>query len=139
MTVSLFSFPSGIKAHIFVSWLHPFKEQKLVVVGDRKMAVFDDMEKENKLLLYPHSIEWKKHLPVPTKAEAEPVAFEPGAAARRAPPFSGMRRDAGDASDGAPGRSARPEGAPGCQAASKGAGAAADGAEAKAEGILFRP
>ena len=35
-------FPSGLRAHIFVSWLHPFKEQKLVVVGDRKMAVFDD-------------------------------------------------------------------------------------------------
>src|SRR5207237_3205840 len=40
VTVSLLSFPSGIKAHIFVSWLHPYKEQKLVVVGDRKMAVF---------------------------------------------------------------------------------------------------
>ena len=77
MTVSLLSFPSGVKAHIFVSWLHPFKEQKLVVVGDRKMAVFNDVEKENKLLLYPHSIHWKKNLPVPSKAEAEPVAFEP--------------------------------------------------------------
>ena len=76
VTVSLLSFPSGVKAHIFVSWLHPFKEQKLVVVGDRKMAVFDDLEKENKLLLYPHSINWKGHLPVASKAEAQPVAFE---------------------------------------------------------------
>ncbi len=41
ITVTLLSFPSGVKAHIFVSWLHPFKEQKLIVVGDRKMAVFD--------------------------------------------------------------------------------------------------
>ena len=78
VTVSLLSFASGVKAHIFVSWLHPFKEQKLVVVGDRKMAVFNDMEKENKLLLYPHVIRWEKNLPVPTKAEAEPIAFEPG-------------------------------------------------------------
>jgi UDP-2-acetamido-3-amino-2,3-dideoxy-glucuronate N-acetyltransferase len=78
VTVSLLSFPSGVKAHIFVSWLHPFKEQKLVVVGDRKMAVFNDLEKEKKLLLYPHSINWKKNLPVANKAEAEPVAFEPG-------------------------------------------------------------
>ena len=38
VTLSLLSFPSGIKAHIFVSWLHPYKEQKLIVVGDRKMA-----------------------------------------------------------------------------------------------------
>ena len=72
-TVTLLSFPSGVKAHIFVSWLHPFKEQKLVVVGDRKMAVFDDMEKKDKLLLYPHSIQWKGQIPIANRAEAQPV------------------------------------------------------------------
>jgi len=76
VTVSLLSFPSGIKAHIFVSWLHPFKEQKLIVVGDRKMAVFDDMQKTEKLLLYPHSIEWKEQIPIANKAEAQPVSLE---------------------------------------------------------------
>lgn len=77
VTVSLLSFPSGVKAHVFVSWLHPYKEQKLIVVGDRKMAVFDDLEKKDKLLMYPHSIEWKHHVPVPNKAEAQTVAIEP--------------------------------------------------------------
>jgi len=76
VTVSLLSFPSGVKAHIFVSWLHPFKEQKLIVVGDRKMVVFDDVEKENKLLLYPHAITWKNHLPIPSKAEAQPIPVD---------------------------------------------------------------
>ncbi|MBK7546059.1 MAG: Gfo/Idh/MocA family oxidoreductase [Elusimicrobia bacterium] len=75
VTVSLLSFPSGVKAHIFVSWLHPFKEQKLVVVGSRKMAVFDDLEKTDKLRLYPHRIDWKDGAPVVNKAEAEPVAL----------------------------------------------------------------
>ncbi|WP_447603661.1 Gfo/Idh/MocA family oxidoreductase [Nitrospira sp. Nam80] len=75
-TVSLLSFPSGVKAHVFVSWLHPFKEQKLVVVGDRKMAVFDDVEKKDKLLLYPHAINWKNHMPIASRAEAQPVEFE---------------------------------------------------------------
>lgn len=78
VTVSLLSFPSGVKAHIFVSWLHPFKEQKLIVVGDRQMAVFDDVEQENKLLLYPHAIHWKNHVPIASKAEAQPVPFDPG-------------------------------------------------------------
>jgi UDP-2-acetamido-3-amino-2,3-dideoxy-glucuronate N-acetyltransferase len=78
VTVSLLSFPSGVRAHIFVSWLHPFKEQKLVVIGDRQMAVFDDVEKENKLLLYPHVISWKNHVPIANKAEARPVPFDPG-------------------------------------------------------------
>jgi UDP-2-acetamido-3-amino-2,3-dideoxy-glucuronate N-acetyltransferase len=73
VTLSLLSFPSGIKAHIFVSWLHPYKEQKLIVVGDRQMAVFDDVEQENKLVLYPHTINWKNHLPVPNRAEARRV------------------------------------------------------------------
>lgn len=76
VTVSLLSFPSGVKAHIFVSWLHPFKEQKLIVVGDRKMAVFDDVEKRDKLLLYSHSIAWKNHIPIANKAEAEPVPMD---------------------------------------------------------------
>ena len=76
VTISLLSFPSGVKAHIFVSWLHPFKEQKLVVVGDRKMAVFDDLEKKDKLLLYPHSIDWIDQIPVPNKAEAQRVELD---------------------------------------------------------------
>lgn len=53
VTLTILSFGSGVKAHIFVSWLHPFKEQKLVVVGDRKMAVFDDTQPERKLVLIP--------------------------------------------------------------------------------------
>lgn len=65
-------FPSGIQAHIFVSWLHPFKEQKLVVVGDRRMAVFDDTQPwSDKLLVYSHEIKWQNNMPVPSKAEPE--------------------------------------------------------------------
>lgn len=76
VTVSLLSFPSGVRAHVFVSWLHPYKEQKLVVVGDRQMAVFDDVAPTDKLLLYPHSIDWRRHLPVPQRADARPVAID---------------------------------------------------------------
>ena len=72
VTTTHLEFPSGLKAHIFVSWLQPVKEQKLVVVGDRKMAVFDDtLPWPDKLLLYPHEIKWHNNVPVPDKAEAE--------------------------------------------------------------------
>jgi len=72
VTTTHFEFPSGLKAHIFVSWLHPYKEQKLVVVGDRKMAVFDDTQKwKNKLLLFSHKIQWHHNIPTPSKAEPE--------------------------------------------------------------------
>ena len=75
VTVTTMSFASGVRAHIFVSWLHPYKEQKLVIVGDRKMAVFDDATQENKLLLYEHGIEWINRVPVPHKQEATLVEF----------------------------------------------------------------
>ncbi len=79
VTTTHLRFPGGEQAHIFVSWLHPFKEQKLVVIGDGAMAVFDDGEPwESKLLLYPHRIEWRETLPVPQRADAKPVALEPG-------------------------------------------------------------
>jgi UDP-2-acetamido-3-amino-2,3-dideoxy-glucuronate N-acetyltransferase len=74
VTTTHLEFASGLRSHIFVSWLHPFKDQKLVVVGDRKMAVFDDTQPwPGKLLLYPHEIKWKDHIPVPSKAEPEHV------------------------------------------------------------------
>jgi len=75
VTMSEFVFPSGVQAHIFVSWLHPFKEQRLVIVGSDKMAVFDDTA-DNKLVLYPHKISWKDRIPVAVKAEAEPVPID---------------------------------------------------------------
>lgn len=63
-TMSTCQFASGVNVHIFVSWLHPFKEQKLTIVGGKKMAVFDDMQPEAKLVLYSHRIDWVDRLPV---------------------------------------------------------------------------
>lgn len=75
VTMSVLRFSSGVRGHIFVSWLHPYKEQKLVVVGDRKMVVFDDTLPLDKLQLYPHRVDWIDRVPVAVKAEAESVAL----------------------------------------------------------------
>ena len=75
VTLSHLEFPSGVQAHIFVSWLHPIKEQRLVVVGSEKMAVFDDTA-EHKLILYPHKVEWKNRIPTAVKAKGEIVELE---------------------------------------------------------------
>ena len=77
ITLTTLSFPSGVTGHIFVSWLHPYKEQKLVVVGDRGMAVFDDVATERKLIIYRHAVEWKDRVPVPRRENAEEVSFAP--------------------------------------------------------------
>lgn len=74
ITVTNLKFPSGVSAHVFVSWLNPFKEQMLVVTGSSGMLVFDDTKNiDEKLILYPHTIEWKGGFPVPKKAEGTPI------------------------------------------------------------------
>jgi predicted dehydrogenase len=45
-------FPSGAVAHMHLSWLDPHKLRRMTVVGDRRMAVFDDMELERKVTVY---------------------------------------------------------------------------------------
>ena len=50
-------FKNDIKAHIHVSWLHPFKENCITIIGETGMLVFDDVQPwEKKLQLYPHKV-----------------------------------------------------------------------------------
>ncbi len=71
------SFANGVNAHILVSWLHPFKDHKMVVIGDRAMIVFDDTQPwESKLRLYRHGVEWRDVRPFPIKAEGQAIALE---------------------------------------------------------------
>lgn len=78
------TFPSGGRAHVFASWLHPFKEQRLVVVGETGMAVFEDsLAGPEKLRLYRHAIDTSGREPTATKADWEPIAFEAGEPLKR--------------------------------------------------------
>lgn len=73
------SFPGGAVGHVFVSWMHPSKEQKLVVVGSSGMAVFDDGETwARKLLIYPHRVEQKDGVPTAHRAHAIPMEINAG-------------------------------------------------------------
>jgi predicted dehydrogenase len=74
-TVSCLHFHGGQRAHIFVSWLNPFKEQKLVVVGTEKMAVFNDVAKEDKLVLFNQRVEMDGRQPILQKGEADAIAL----------------------------------------------------------------
>lgn len=76
-TVTSLTFPNGVKGHIYVSWLHPYKEQRFVVVGTNAMAVFDDCAKE-KLVLYEHRIDWSEGVPVAQKADPRPMPIRSG-------------------------------------------------------------
>lgn len=67
VTVTSIEFPIGVRAHIFVSWLHPYKEQRLVVVGSKRMAVFDDVRIDGKLVVYDQGVEFVDGEPVTRK------------------------------------------------------------------------
>ena len=72
VTVSNLRFSDDSRAHIFVSWLHPYKEQRLVIVGDQKMAIFNDVKPfGEKLCMYPQSVEFDGTLPILKKEDAE--------------------------------------------------------------------
>src|SRR5262249_24948792 len=69
-----------IRAHVFVSWLNPFKEQKLTVVGSSGIAVFDDTKPwAEKLLIYRQYLTWANgQVPTPKKSLGEPIAVAEG-------------------------------------------------------------
>lgn len=77
VTTTHLRFPDNIQAHVFVSWLHPYKDQKLVVIGENGMAVFNDtLPWAEKLLFYPHRVDIKDGVPMLSKAEMVPVKLE---------------------------------------------------------------
>jgi predicted dehydrogenase len=80
-------FPSGIVAHMHLSWLDPHKMRRMTVVGDKKMAVFDDMEPERKVTVYDKGPEqradtwgeWQTRtgdISIPKVANDEPLRLE---------------------------------------------------------------
>jgi UDP-2-acetamido-3-amino-2,3-dideoxy-glucuronate N-acetyltransferase len=78
VTVTHLQFSSGLRAHIHVSWLHPFKEQRLVVAGDRGLAVFEDTAPPGeKLLVFDHGIDWVDRAPVAKTASRRSIPFGP--------------------------------------------------------------
>ena len=73
VTVTHLLFDNGVRAHIHVSWLHPFKEQRLVVIGSKKMASFDDVVK--RLVLYDQRVEIHQGELAPVRGNGEDIPF----------------------------------------------------------------
>ena len=67
------SFKGGQRAHVFVSWLNPFKEQKLVIMAEQKMAVFNDMDPAHKLVLYNQRVDHDGQQPILQRNGKTPV------------------------------------------------------------------
>ncbi len=54
-------YEDGMLAHLQVSWLHPSKVRRFTVVGDRRMAVYDDVEPQDKIRIYNRGVDRPMH------------------------------------------------------------------------------
>jgi UDP-2-acetamido-3-amino-2,3-dideoxy-glucuronate N-acetyltransferase len=59
-SISSFTFPQNIGAHIFVSWLHPFKEHRFVIIGEKGMFVYEDTSENKEILFYDKTVNQDK-------------------------------------------------------------------------------
>ena len=76
-TLTFLKYPKNIVAHIFVSWLHPFKEHRLVVIGSRGMLLFEDSTQEKQILFYEKGIDWVKGEPIKRDGPTEAIPYDP--------------------------------------------------------------
>ena len=75
ITITSFKYGRKKMGHIFVSWLHPFKEHRFVVVGSKGMLHFEDSVENKPLLYYDKKAEFINSVPNPKNGEITDIAF----------------------------------------------------------------
>ena len=75
-TITTLEYPENVMGHIFVSWLHPFKEHRFVVVGSEGMIRFDDSKEGKPLVLYDKGVDWREGIPLPRNGPTKFVEYE---------------------------------------------------------------
>ncbi len=75
-TLTVLTYPDNIVGHIFVSWLHPFKEHRLVVIGSKGMLSFEDSAADKCIRYYEKGIDWVRGEPIKRDGPTERIAYE---------------------------------------------------------------
>lgn len=75
-TITTLEYPNHVMGHIFVSWLHPFKEHRFVVVGSKGMIRFEDSIEGKPLVLYDKSVDWKDGKPIPHSGSTRHIEYD---------------------------------------------------------------
>ncbi len=75
-TITYLEYPNNIKTHIFVSWLHPFKEHRIVIIGSKGMISFEDSSKEKHIYFYEKGVDWKDGIPIMKNGPSEIINYE---------------------------------------------------------------
>ncbi len=75
-TVTMLDYPNKITGHIFVSWLHPFKEHRFVVIGSKGMIRFEDSIEGKPLVFYDKSVNFKDGKPIPYSGSTRHIEYD---------------------------------------------------------------
>jgi UDP-2-acetamido-3-amino-2,3-dideoxy-glucuronate N-acetyltransferase len=75
-TMTVLEYPNNIKGHIYVSWLHPFKEHRFVIVGSKGMFTYEDSSNDKELLFYEKGIDFVNGEPIKRDGPTEVVDYD---------------------------------------------------------------
>lgn len=75
-TMTTLNYPNNVVGHIFVSWLHPFKEHRIVVIGSKGMLSFEDSSEQKEVFFYEKGIDWVEGEPIPREGPTETISYE---------------------------------------------------------------
>ena len=75
-TITTLEYPNRVMGHIFVSWLHPFKEHRFVIVGSKGMIRFEDSAEGKPLIFYDKGVDWKDNIPFPRSGPTHNIDYE---------------------------------------------------------------
>lgn len=75
-TLTILKYPGNVSGHIFVSWLHPFKEHRLVIIGDKGMFLFTDAPDGGRLQFYEKGIDFVRGEPIKRDGPTETIELE---------------------------------------------------------------
>ncbi|MGA0242447.1 MAG: Gfo/Idh/MocA family oxidoreductase [Candidatus Marinamargulisbacteria bacterium] len=81
-TMTVCEYPDNVKGHVFVSWLHPFKEHRFVMMGSKGMLVYEDSSDDKSLLFYEKGIDFVNGEPIKRDGPTEVIDYD------KAPPLT---------------------------------------------------
>jgi UDP-2-acetamido-3-amino-2,3-dideoxy-glucuronate N-acetyltransferase len=74
-TLTMLRYPDNVVGHVFLSWLHPYKEHRIVVIGSKGMLSFEDSSQGKQLLFYEKGIDWVQGEPIPRDGPTESIPY----------------------------------------------------------------
>ena len=75
-SMTILTYPGNIVGHIYVSWLHPFKEHRMVVIGSKGMFSYEDSSDDKNILFYEKGIDWIQGEPIKRDGPTEVIPYE---------------------------------------------------------------